>query len=218
MKMNNYYLDDAMRILPSVKNDVAKLVFTSPPGIHQTPFWEKREVSKFYDFLVGMCGQLARITVDDGFIVMSQRNSKSGSRVVDVRTVYVNTFLKLGYRLMTEKIIVQERKSNMWNFTFQHFLVFTKTGRYRRGSLKGEYLKDVVFDTGDKVSGQYVWTYKFVKMIIDTFTDEGDLIVDPFAGVGVVYHVARHLGRKCFAVEIDEETYNSGYRISSVFS
>lgn len=218
MKMNNYYLDDAMRILPSVKNNVAKLVLTSPPGIHQTPFWEKREVSKFYHFLVDMCKHLARITIDDGFIVISQRNSKSGSRVVDVRTVYVNTFLKLGYRLMTEKIIVVERNSDMRNFTYQHFLVFTKTGRYRRGSLKGEYLKDVVFDTGDKVRGQRIWTYKFVKMIIDTFTDKGDLIVDPFAGVGVVYQVAHHLGRKCLAVELDEETYNSGYRISSMFS
>lgn len=218
MKMNNYYLDDAMRLLPSVKDNVAKLVLTSPPGIHQTPFWEKREVSKFYDFLAGMCEQLARITIDDGFIVMSQRNSKSEGRVVDVRTVYVNTFLKLGYRLMTEKIIVVERKPDLRNFTYQHFLVFTKAGKYRRGSLKGDYLRDVVFDTGDKVCGQRIWTYQFVKMIIDTFTDEGDLIVDPFAGVGVVYQVAQHLGRKCFAVEIDEEIYNSGYRTASRFS
>lgn len=213
--LDTFYHGDAMDILPQVSDDVAKLVFTSPPGFHQTSFFSGRKVDQFYEFLRSVVKQLARITCANGFIVISQRNSKANSAVVDVRTAYINTFNGLGYRLLTEKIILQQSVGtiNLRNHTYQHFLVFTEKGAVSQSSLHGDYLLDVLLcDDGVKVHGQTVWTPRFVKMVVETFTTKGDLVVDPFAGVGVVFHVARALGRRCLAVELDDKFYNSGYK------
>ena len=46
-----------------------------------------------------------------------------------------------------------------------------------------------------------------VGELIRIFTQENDLIIDPFAGGGTTAVVAENMKRKCIAAEIDDETY-----------
>lgn len=43
--------------------------------------------------------------------------------------------------------------------------------------------------------------------LIDSFTDVGDLVVDPFCGGGTVPAAAVRRARRCIAAELDEEYY-----------
>lgn len=56
--------------------------------------------------------------------------------------------------------------------------------------------------------------YELAKRIIETTTNKGDLIIDPFAGSGTILKAAKDLGRRYLGFEIDKEYYK--YAIKSL--
>lgn len=49
---------------------------------------------------------------------------------------------------------------------------------------------------------------KVIKRLIEIFTDEGDVVIDPCAGSGTTLRAARELGRHSYGFEIDRNFYN----------
>lgn len=49
---------------------------------------------------------------------------------------------------------------------------------------------------------------EIMRYLIESLTEEGDVIFDPFAGSGVTLDAARQTGRKYIGVEIDEDFYD----------
>jgi site-specific DNA-methyltransferase (adenine-specific) len=47
-----------------------------------------------------------------------------------------------------------------------------------------------------------------LKRLIEIFTDEGDVVIDPVAGSGTTLRAARELGRHSFGFELSKEFYN----------
>ena len=47
-----------------------------------------------------------------------------------------------------------------------------------------------------------------LKRLIEIFTDEGDVIIDPVAGSGSTLRAAAELKRNCYGFEIKKEFYN----------
>ena len=48
---------------------------------------------------------------------------------------------------------------------------------------------------------------KTLKRLIETFTDEGDVVIDPCCGSGATLRAAKELGRSAFGFEIDRNFY-----------
>lgn len=48
---------------------------------------------------------------------------------------------------------------------------------------------------------------KVLKRLIETFTDEGDVVIDPCCGSGATLRAAKELGRSAFGFEIDRTFY-----------
>jgi site-specific DNA-methyltransferase (adenine-specific) len=48
---------------------------------------------------------------------------------------------------------------------------------------------------------------KVLKKLIETFTDEGDVVIDPCAGSGTTLRAAKELGRSAYGFEIDRNFY-----------
>jgi site-specific DNA-methyltransferase (adenine-specific) len=46
-----------------------------------------------------------------------------------------------------------------------------------------------------------------LKRLIEIFTDEGDVVIDPVAGSGTTLRAAAELGRNCYGFEIDRKFY-----------
>lgn len=50
---------------------------------------------------------------------------------------------------------------------------------------------------------------KLLKRLIEIFTDEGDIVIDPVAGSGSTLQAAYELNRKSFGFEVDTKIYNN---------
>lgn len=48
---------------------------------------------------------------------------------------------------------------------------------------------------------------KLLKELIQIFTDEGDVVIDPCAGSASTLRACAELGRSCFGFEIDKRFY-----------
>ena len=76
-----------------------------------------------------------------------------------------------------------------------------KKSAWNGGGSHGNYVSNLATPTGHP-------TPKPLKMItsfVERFTNEGDLILDPFAGGGTTLLAARNLGRKVIGVELEEK-------------
>lgn len=77
------------------------------------------------------------------------------------------------------------------------------TGRsfWNGGGLHGNYVTNLATPTGHPTPKPLTMLHSFVER----FTNQGDLILDPFAGGGTTLIAARNLQRKAIGVEVDEQ-------------
>ncbi len=73
--------------------------------------------------------------------------------------------------------------------------------RWRGGGEHGNWIGPVVTN-GLHPTGK---PEAFVERLVTQFTDDGDLILDPFSGSGTTAVVAKRMGRRCIAIELDDE-------------
>ena len=52
---------------------------------------------------------------------------------------------------------------------------------------------------------------ELMKILIENSSQEGELVLDPFIGVGAVGMACKELNRNCIGVELDENYYNIAY-------
>ena len=211
--MKEYKLCDSMEEMKKFENKSVDLLFTSPPDMSQTPFEEKKDVESFVKFQNVFLKEFSRLVKDDGFIVISQTDRMANGFIVTNHVNYINNLTDLGLKVKDEKVVFRNEfgKKDMYHFTYQYLTVFTRTGTFKR---HGEYLKDGLIDKQLKCppkSSQYCWSYDFCKLIIETFTEENDFVMDPFAATGMVPFVAGKLNRRYWAAEIDEKMYNENF-------
>lgn len=58
---------------------------------------------------------------------------------------------------------------------------------------------------------------ELVEMLIAIFTNNGDIILDPFSGSGTILKVSEYMGRYCIAFEISQESVNlSNHRLKNL--
>ena len=94
--------------------------------------------------------------------------------------------------------------------------------KFRNGLKVDENGKNIV-GTGHMVFNWFEWerdgkdipkihpaqkSVKVLKKLIETFTDEGDVVIDPCCGSGSTLRAARELRRSAFGFEIDRTFYN----------
>lgn len=94
--------------------------------------------------------------------------------------------------------------------------------KFRNGAILDENGKSIR-GTGHMIFNWFEWerdgrdipkihpaqkSVKVLKKLIETFTDEGDVVIDPCCGSGSTLRAAHELGRSAFGFEIDRNFYN----------
>ena len=216
-KIDDYVKGDCFDYLPKIPNNSVDLIFTSPPDISDTPYEKSSEGIELYkEFQKNIMNEFSRIIKEDGFVVITQTDRKILGSVLQNHSWYSKCMDECGMKLKDYKIVVRNKvgKKDMYYFTFQHMLIFTYEGIIKRG---GDWLKDIIVDKQfflqpkNKIR-QYIWSEKYCRYVIENLTDEGDMVIDPFAGVGIVLSTSKKLNRHYWGAEISNEYYNEGFK------
>ena len=213
MKWNQFVLGDSDFVLAELEDRSVDLVFTSPPDISQTHY--NTDVLNYQIWQSNITKQFARITKDDGFVLIAQTDRKINGEILTNHITYYQSMIELGWKLKDYKIVVRNfpvDKRDMYTFNYQHCLIFTKKGTIKRS---GDFLKNImVYDT-QKMKGfsgplqLHMWNENFIELMLEYLTKENDKVIDPFAGSGVVPYVARRMNRQYLGCEINREVYNA---------
>lgn len=207
--MNEYILGDAFDHLPNYPADSVSLLFTSVPDLSET-HKEKNSIDFYKKFLDAFIEHATRLVKKDGFIVLSQTDRKMKGKIIPKHNEFINLLNEKNWHLKDYKILVKDRvdKINLYRLNFSHVLIFTKQGKISADKRKGQYLKDV-------------WVYPYPKgvafdqsysdFIVKTFSNENELVFDPFAGRGTVVKSCLKLNRFCIGVEFDKDIYDRQY-------
>ena len=114
------------------------------------------------------------------------------------KTNPVPKFRKAGFLNSCELIVCMWNKGHVWNFGKQSEMHNFFEGPICMGS---ERLKDPKHPTQKPV--------KLLKHLISMATNKGDVVLDPFMGVGSTGAAAMELGRKFIGIELDKEYYEA---------
>ena len=206
--------------LPKIEDRSVDLLFTSPPDISQANC--DMNIEKYKRFQYDFMKEFERVVKDNGFLVICQQDRKINGTVLMNHAYYTSVMEQHGFILKDYKIIVRNYtvdKKDMYYFNYQHCLVFSRKAKIKRG---GDFIRNILIYDTDRIGGIqgtfniFVWNEKFIELIIGHLTKEKDLVVDPFAGSGVVCYVAEKMNRDYLGFELNEEIYNKSFMFGRI--
>ena len=226
------YCGDALDILKRVPDKCIDMIFADPPYFgNQSGLVIKRTDGHADTFDTQKAQWAYSKPVAEQFqfhyswIKEAQRILKDGSTIWISGTYHsigaVNVVLQdLGFKILND--IILHKKNAPPNFLGSCFRAVTETLLWAKKNSKGKtkFNYQLMKQLNNGIQMKNIWEYWAEKnpfrhpatkqpivleYAILASTDEGDLILDPFAGSGTTGYVAQGFNRKCIMIEIDRE-------------
>ena len=185
--------------IETLKRDIKyDYVLCSPPDFNELGEEDDLNYSNFVDTWAPMLNPIGN------FVTICISDRKSKGEILSKHSQVIDSFKKIDYKLHTHKIWVKGLNSNMFRMNYQHLLTFSRNGQKRK--MKKELLPDCFLT---KHTNYEKYTYgmptKIVELLIDTYTDEGNIVYDPFMGSGTTAEASLNTNRKWVGSEINPE-------------
>ncbi len=232
MEVNKIYLGDCLKIMKKFPDESIDLVFADPPfniGIKYDNYNDNLPYEEYYDWSkkwINECYRLLKnngsiyIAIGDEFaaeinLILKQTSFFFRNWIIWYYTFGQNQRKKFN-RSHTHLLYFSKGKDN---FTFNDDSVRVPSARQttyndKRANPKGKLPDDVwkfsrVCGTFKERIGKHPCQMpeSVLERIIKVSSNEGDLILDPFAGTGTTAFVANKFGRNYVTIEISEEYY-----------
>jgi DNA modification methylase len=194
--INTIYLGDSLKLIDELELNPG-LTIMSPPDMSSTNF-SLEEYKIFINTIYKKCwnktnGTLVSITTD------RKINRKVYCKHIDI----INS---IGLDPNFYKIWCKSLKCNFFILNYCHILVWQKNNSISK-QIK-EWLPDVFNMKVDRIK-KYPMKDSFpselIEIIINKFTEEGDLVLDPFFGSGKTGLICNKLKRNWIGFEIDKK-------------
>lgn len=186
-----------------VDNESARLVVGASVFLGKRAQWADYE-ALYRRVYVDRCIPTIR---RDGYFVLIQTDAYVAGKVVPRNAIVSSMLLENGLELIDRKVW-KRRRADHFQPPFSEVFVYRRAG--------GSATRTRLVKHGGYFQG--VWDYPqleggplaayppgLCRMLVEAFTDDGDLIVDPFAGTARLLGIAAQLGRRAIGYEIDEE-------------
>lgn len=233
IEYNKIITGDSLYVLKKYPDNIIDLIFTSPPynfGIKYDKYKDDVDWKDYFSFLYSIFDECIRVLKHGGRLLVNIRPNYCNG--IPTHHILSNYFLNKG--LLWKGEIIWEKNhygcshtawgswkspSNPYLKTSWEFILV-----YCKGSLCHSGDKNLIDITSEEFKS---WTYarwnippetkmneyghpamfpeKLVERAIKLFSFKGDIVLDPFNGVGTTCVVAHKLGRKYIGIDISEE-------------
>jgi site-specific DNA-methyltransferase (adenine-specific)/modification methylase len=231
IEINKIYNEDCLETLKKIADKTIDLVITSPPynmnlRIRNGKYCSRQIVKEFSSKYEGFDDN---IPIEEFYNFHSQvlkellRTSSIIFYNIQIVTGSKRAFFKIIGELSDylKDIIVWDKgyaqpamAHNVLNRRTELILVFDSSNGISRQFEKANFQRGTLDDIwnikrGKKVVDSHaaVFPEELVKTIIDNFSNEGDLIYDPFMGTGTTAVVAKKLNRNFIGSELTEKYF-----------
>ena len=178
MKTNVCYQGDCLEVMKDIPDKSVDLILTDPPyGITKAK-WDIVPSKEYFE-------EIFRI----------------GKKVIIFGGHYMNLPTKDGWIIWNKMPFL--KTTNQAEFIYTSFLKKNIIIDFRFagncvGTNKPDYKREKVFFTSEKPK-------EFLQLLLEKYTEPGDIILDPFAGSGTTGVACKNLNRNFILIEQDEK-------------
>jgi site-specific DNA-methyltransferase (adenine-specific) len=212
---NNIYHGDCLELIASVPDKSVDLIITDPPykmtknGKSCRPNYMPASSSenlfdgKLPDTYAWMSECFRVLKDDTHFYTFANINS-----IQD----YLNQSQKACFKLHNIISMIKDTKMpNRWYLKYTEFVLFFRKGAAK--PINDMTSRDYEFvKTPTAKSGKLHVTekpYDFIEKLVTNSSDEGDLILDPFAGSATICSAAKNTNRRFIGIEKDQDSFDT---------
>lgn len=192
--------------MEEVEDNSAKLVVLACTHLGG---WETWNI--YLELLESVALESERILRADGTVVVFQTDAMIDGKIMPRGPMLLLDALReaLAWELLDYKVW-KRMNANLRQPPISHVYVMRPPANdgytaKRPNPSNKEYFQgvwDLPARTGGKLNS---WPVSLCRLLINTFTEPGDLVVDPFCGSGILLSTAASLGRRGVGYEIDED-------------
>jgi len=201
--MNNFRLiiGDCRHNLKTVEK--VDYIFTGPPDFDEIGLdpKSKSDYTKYFDLLTEAF-DLMMLTSPVITIAITDR--KRDGRIISKHAFLIDLFRTRMWDLLSHKIWIKTTKRNLYRLTYTHIMSFTNQKITQNHP---DMYEHDVFNT--KETGwrgyEYGINLEVVEPFIWNFTNEGEIVLDPFLGSGTTAVACLQNNRKCIGIELTEK-------------
>lgn len=188
--------------MPEVADRSVKLFMAAGVYLGSKADWP--EYAKLYHRVFVEEG--TRVLRPDGFMVTLMTDRYHHGTLMPRNANTYGMLSAVGYRLI-DKRIWERMTLDFFQPPFTEIWIYVPPGgTHGRKSIKGRAFLDGVWKMKQDNRGKLnSWPRSLCELLVTAFTEPGDLIVDPFAGIARLLGVAAAMGRKTIGYEIDRE-------------
>ena len=185
-------------------------VLTSPPDFMEIGLKARKDLKEYEEFLISIYEKLnPRL----GVVSIICTDKKKDSRIYTKHITNIQLMRKLGWTLISEKLWLRQLTRNDYEMGYTFILTFAKDKP--RQSKHPSYMPDVYQikrETGvRKYKHRHIGLNSFPQELgercVLNFTEPGEVVCDPFMGIGGTALAALALNRSVVGSELDETTH-----------
>jgi site-specific DNA-methyltransferase (adenine-specific) len=200
--MNKLIVGKAEEVLPSLPSESIALVLTDPPyniGKEYEGYEDRITPTQYWGIISTVFRECARLLQDKCHLTFT---------CAQKHIWWYHRFLPefgLTFRHLGVWHNPKRRKGSypgMWPFAWEPVMDFTKDGFRKLNNSNCVGYTDVWIETEPNVPHPTSRPLDMWRELIELTTEEGETILDPFAGSGTTNLLASELGRNCISVEV----------------
>lgn len=202
MELNTIICGDSQVLLKELDVN-PKLIIMSPPDLAETNY----SLDEYKAFLKSIYASASEKLSEGGVLVSVTTDRKMKGTVY---TKHIDIINSTDLQLFNYKIWAKTLKVNLYILTYSHMLFFKK-GKVTTNNKITEFYPDIWLLELDKINGyknKDSFPTELVKRLILNFTNEEDLVLDPFIGTGKTGKVCLENNRMFVGFDIDKDIVN----------
>ena len=202
---------DCLQVLDAIPTDTITLVATSPPYFVGKPYEKGTQWDEFLSLVTGFVSKSSPLLKQGGYLFVNF--SENYNKPVIMAEVYRKAAVDAGLMWFSYRIWQRPAKRFVYQWNSPRpvgeieFLYTFRKGNKNYKMRARRISEQCLWKTGSPKNPQHPAPFpvELIRKPIIIYTDEGDVVVDPFCGSGSTCVAAKMLGRRYIGIELDKD-------------